>query len=126
MVESIEPQLGRFRLFHEDGRREERTIRWLIQHPDVRQVGGRRPDRRKRVAGQPRSRADLTETRLKQAMIRAEHVREAATGFRDGHPSRARPSDSCLIPNDRCQALKVPTGSCRWHAGTWPIARSPR
>ncbi|MEV8563654.1 hypothetical protein AB0478_46350 [Streptomyces sp. NPDC051917] len=92
-VESIEPQLGRFRLLHEDGRREERTIRWLIQHPDVRHVGGRRPDRRERVAGQPHSRADLTETRLEQAMIRAEHVREAATGFRDGHPSRARPCE---------------------------------
>ncbi|MGW0885686.1 hypothetical protein [Streptomyces sp. NPDC002671] len=88
-VESIEPQLGRFRLFHKDGRREERTIRWLIHHPDVRQVGGRQ----ERVARQPRSRADLTETRLKQAMIRTEHVREAATGFRDGHPSRARPGE---------------------------------
>lgn len=92
-VEAIEPQLGRFRLLHEDGRREERTIRWLIQHPDVRQLGGRPPGQQQRAAEQPRSRTDLTETRLKQAMIRAEHVREAATGFRDGHPSRARPGE---------------------------------
>ncbi|MEV5785050.1 hypothetical protein AB0L42_29165 [Streptomyces sp. NPDC052287] len=92
-VESIEPQFGRLRLAHEDGRVDERLIRWLVHHPDVRPLGARQPEQRQQSAGQMRSQEDLTDIQLQRAMIRAEHVREAATGFRDGHPSRARPRE---------------------------------
>ena len=93
IVESIEPQFGRLRLAHEDGRVDERSIRWLVHHPDVRPLGARQPEQRQQPAGQMRSQEDLTDIQLQRAMIRAEHVRETATGFRDGHPSRARPGE---------------------------------
>ncbi|WP_405653927.1 hypothetical protein [Streptomyces sp. NBC_00019] len=35
-VESVEPQFGRFVLSHADGQVDSRSIRWLINHPDVR------------------------------------------------------------------------------------------
>ncbi|MFK0190569.1 transposase [Kitasatospora sp. NPDC090308] len=102
-VESIEPHLGRLRLVHEDGRSEERTLRWLVQHPDVRPT--RSPDRPRQGGGQPLSRSDLPEGRLRQTMVRAEHVREAATGFRDGHPLRARPGEPRAAYDPQCTTL---------------------
>ena len=88
-VESVEPQFGRFVLSHADGQVELRSIRWLISHPDARMA--------KAVGSghgiQPRTVADLTPEQHGRARIRAEHVLEAMTGFRSGHPSRAQPGE---------------------------------
>lgn len=92
-VESMEPQFGRLRLADSQGRVESRSIRWLINHPDAR-VSKPNPEETGGERGcQPVAFADLTAEQQKQARVRAEHVLEAATGFRDGHRSRARPGE---------------------------------
>ncbi|WP_432068899.1 transposase [Streptomyces sp. C10-9-1] len=88
-VEAMEPQHGRLTLMHSDGHRESRSIRWLVHHPHA-QVLSETGGSVSRPAGQPRTLADLDENQLDRARIRAEHVLEATTGFRDGCPERAR------------------------------------
>lgn len=92
-VEAIEPGQGRFVLAHADGRTETRSIRWLIHHPDARPVSTPESPARPAAPGQPLSAKDLTPHQLTRARIRAEHVLEAATGFRDGSTDRARPGE---------------------------------
>ncbi|MFF7459571.1 hypothetical protein [Kitasatospora sp. NPDC008115] len=99
-VESAEPQFGRLVLVDGEGRTEQRSIRWLVHHPDLR------PARKAGDAGsqaralQPLPVADLTEDQLTRYRIRAEHVLEAATGFRDGspRPRSAGQAAACLRP----------------------------
>ncbi|WP_405900954.1 hypothetical protein OG242_28960 [Streptomyces sp. NBC_00727] len=91
-VAAAEPQFSRFVLTDGEGREETRSIRWLIHHPDAR-VAANRPTTFVPVGRQARSLADLTEDQLKRAQIRAEHVLEAETGFRDGRADRARPGE---------------------------------
>ncbi|MFJ2582753.1 transposase [Kitasatospora aureofaciens] len=92
-VESAEPQFGRLVLVDGEGRAEHRSIRWLVHHPDLRPAGKPADVGGPARAVQPLSVADLTEDQLARARIRAEHVLEAATGFRDGHRARARPGE---------------------------------
>jgi hypothetical protein len=91
-VESVEPQLGRFVLAHTDGRVETRSIRWLVNHPDAR-ISKETEASGPGQGTQPRTPADLTAEQQRRARIRAEHVLESLTGFRSGHPSRARPGE---------------------------------
>ncbi|MCB5906026.1 hypothetical protein [Streptomyces pinistramenti] len=92
-VDAIEPQKGRFALSDGEGRSEVRPIRWLIHHPDARPVSTAASLVRLADTGQSRSLADLTPDQLELARIRAEHVLEAATGFRGGRADRARPGE---------------------------------
>ncbi|MER7151403.1 transposase [Streptomyces lydicus] len=92
-IESVEAHLGRLVLADGSGRVEARSFRWLINHPDLRVLENMEEASRSGLARQPRSLADLTPNQLERARIRAEHVLETATGFRDGHPSRARPGE---------------------------------
>ncbi|MET8479291.1 transposase [Streptomyces clavifer] len=89
-VDAIEPQTGRFTLSDGEGRTEIRPIRWLIHHPDARPVTAPASLSRLAETGQSLSMADLTPDQLERSRIRAEHVLEAATGFRDGRADRAR------------------------------------
>lgn len=91
-VTAAEPQFSRFVLTDGEGRAETRSIRWLIHHPDARVVANR-PTTFVPVGRQARSLTDLTEEQLKRARIRAEHLLEAETGFRDGRAERARPGE---------------------------------
>lgn len=91
-VEAVEPQVGRVVLATAAGERERRSLRWLANHPNVRPLKtpkalSVRGSRQGVVLG------DLTEEQLLRARIRAEHVLEAETGFRAGHPSRALPGE---------------------------------
>ncbi|MCH0561479.1 transposase [Streptomyces sp. MUM 16J] len=92
-VDAIEPQTGRFTLSDGEGRTETHPIRWLIHHPDARPVTSPASVSRPAETGQSRSLEDLTPDQLERARIRAEHVLEAATGFRDGRADRARPGE---------------------------------
>lgn len=92
-VESVEPQLGRFVLSHADGQVESRSIRWLINHPDAQMAKEVKAHDGSGHGTQPRAVADLTPEQRSRARIRAEHVLEAMTGFRSGHPSRAQPGE---------------------------------
>ncbi|MCB5182672.1 hypothetical protein [Streptomyces antimicrobicus] len=89
-VEDIQGQRGRLILVDGDGRAETRSFRWLINHADLRLLptveASRRPPT---FARQPRTLADLTEDQLEGARVRAAHVLEAETGFREGHQARA-------------------------------------
>ncbi|GAA3003152.1 hypothetical protein GCM10010519_39060 [Streptomyces lactacystinicus] len=91
-VEAVEPQVGRIVLAGADGERERRSLRWLVNHPGVRpvRVPGAAPVHSSR---QGIVLSDLTEEQLVRARIRAEHVLEAETGFRAGHPARALPGE---------------------------------
>ncbi|MEV0372172.1 transposase [Streptomyces sp. NPDC050636] len=91
-VESVEPQRGQLRLVDDNGRAETRSIRWLMHHPDARAVRVT-PSGRSARLGQPRSLEDLKEDQVTRARIRAEHLLETVTGFRDGGPERARPGE---------------------------------
>ncbi|MGV9882996.1 transposase [Streptomyces sp. NPDC003006] len=78
----------------DDGRAETRSFRWLINHADLRllptvEASGRPSP----VARQPRTLADLTKDQLDRARLRAAHVLEAETGFREGHLARALPGE---------------------------------
>ncbi|MFI5987886.1 transposase, partial [Streptomyces sp. NPDC051555] len=91
-VEAVEPQVGRVVLATAAGERKRRSLRWLVNHPNVRPLKTSkalsvRGSRQGVVLG------DLTEEQLLRARIRAEHVLEAETGFRAGHPSRALPGE---------------------------------
>ncbi|MEU1596881.1 transposase [Streptomyces sp. NPDC005708] len=92
-IAGFEPRNGQIWLADGDGRVEERSIRWLIHHPDARTVNVAKATVASIRSGQPRSLKDLTDNQLKQARIRAEHVREAETGFRAGRPELARPGE---------------------------------
>jgi hypothetical protein len=89
-IEDVHGQLGRLVLVDADGRTEARSIRWLMNHADLRLLptieasGCPSPASR-----QPRTLADLTEDQLERARLRAAHVLEVETGFREGHPARA-------------------------------------
>ncbi|MFJ6615175.1 hypothetical protein ACIQPT_33430 [Streptomyces sp. NPDC091289] len=91
-VTAAEPQFSRFVLTDGEGREETRSIRWLIHHPDAK-AAANRPTTFVPVGRQARSLDDLTEGQRKRARIRAEHVLEAETGFRDGRADRARPGE---------------------------------
>jgi hypothetical protein len=89
VVDDIEPDSGRMVLSNADGHTEVRSIRWLMhQHPQniVTPAAPKEIGRR----AQPRTLADLSQDQLKRARVRAEHVLEAVTGYRDGHPAHAR------------------------------------
>lgn len=92
-VASVEGQFGRLTLADETGRVEVRSFRWLINHPDLRVVRDPQAKGSPGVSLQSRSVADLSADQLARARIRAEHVLETATGFRSGHPARARPGE---------------------------------
>ncbi|MEV7715257.1 transposase [Streptomyces sp. NPDC088270] len=92
-IEDVHGQLGRLVLVDDDGRAETRSFRWLINHADLRllrTVEARRPSS---AARQPRTLADLTKDQLERARMRAAHVLEVETGFREGHPARALPGE---------------------------------
>ncbi|MFE7369537.1 transposase [Streptomyces anulatus] len=76
-----------------DGQQQRQSIRWLMHHPDCHPAKGQRDSRPRGRSHQPVSSQDLTEEQLARARMRAEHVLEAETGFRSGHPSRARPGE---------------------------------
>ncbi|GAA2097617.1 hypothetical protein GCM10009759_27870 [Kitasatospora saccharophila] len=91
-VTGIEPQFGRLTLATEEGRTEVRSFAWLVNHRDAR-PGRPAPAPAAAVGVQPAGPADLTEDQLRRARLRAEHVREAVTGFREGTASLARPGE---------------------------------
>ncbi|MGW6472898.1 transposase [Streptomyces nigra] len=92
-VDDVHGQLGRLVLVDDDGRAETRSFRWLINHADLRLLPAVESGRPPPVARQPRTLADLTKDRLERARLRAAHVLEAETGFREGHPARALPGE---------------------------------
>ncbi|MEV7770126.1 transposase [Kitasatospora sp. NPDC086791] len=95
-VKELEPHLGRVVLVNADGSLSRRSLRWLANHPDIRPIPAPgetvRPARDRRGAVL----SDLTPEQVRQARIRAEHVLEAETGFRAGHPERAQPGEPRL------------------------------
>lgn len=92
-VDDVHGQLGRLVLVDDDGRAETRSFRWLINHADLRLLPAVESGRPPPVARQPRTLADLTKDQLERARLRAAHVLEAETGFREGHPARALPGE---------------------------------
>lgn len=93
-IEAVHAQYGRLVLTDDDGRMETRSFRWLINHPDLRLLPKAEASRHPPpVARQPRTLADLTKDQLERARLRAAHVLEAETGFREGHPARALPGE---------------------------------
>ncbi len=92
-VDDVHSQLGRLVLVDDDGRAETRSFRWLINHADLRLLPAVESGRPPPVARQPRTLADLTKDQLERARLRAAHVLEAETGFREGHPARALPGE---------------------------------
>ncbi|GAB2735368.1 hypothetical protein GCM10010442_65730 [Kitasatospora kifunensis] len=107
-VDVIEPQKGRFTLSDGEGRSEIRPIRWLVHHPDARPATTAASLARPVDTGQSRSLADLTADQLERARIRAEHVMEVTTGFRDGRADRARPAyDPATTTLGQRRAAKV-------------------
>ncbi|MFI5474757.1 transposase [Streptomyces cacaoi] len=95
-VGDVHGQLGRLVLVDDDGRAETRSFRWLINHADLRLLPAVESGRPPPVARQPRTLADLTKDQLERARLRAAHVLEAETGFREGHPARALPGEPRL------------------------------
>ncbi|MEY9839506.1 transposase [Streptacidiphilus sp. EB103A] len=93
-IQEVQAQFGRVVLADDAGRAETRSFRWLVNHPGLRLL---RPapqeSRRPPVSRQSRSLADLTPDQLVRARLRAAHVLEVETGFREGHPSRALPGE---------------------------------
>ncbi|MGW2210745.1 hypothetical protein [Streptomyces sp. NPDC001781] len=93
-VEEVHGQYGRLMLVDGGGHAETRSFRWLINHADLRLLPAvEGPGRPAPVSRQPRTLADLTEDQLERARLRAAHVLEAETGFREGHPVRALPGE---------------------------------
>ncbi|MFC5957881.1 transposase [Streptomyces pratens] len=93
-IEDIHGQFGRLVLVDGDGRTETRSFRWLVNHADLRLLStAEASGRPSPVSRQPRTLADLTEDQLERARLRAAHVLEAETGFREGHPARALPGE---------------------------------
>ncbi|WP_327110908.1 hypothetical protein OG206_00250 [Streptomyces sp. NBC_01341] len=94
-VEDVHGQHGRLVLVDGDGHAETRSFRWLINHADLRFLPAAEAPGRPAapVSRQPRTLADLTEDQLERARLRAAHVLEAETGFREGHPARALPGE---------------------------------
>ncbi|MFD8044836.1 transposase [Streptomyces chartreusis] len=93
-IDDVQGQLGRLTLVDADGRTETRSFRWLINHADLRLVATAEASRRPSpVHLQPKIVGDLTKDQLERARLRAAHVLEAETGFRQGHPSRALPGE---------------------------------
>lgn len=92
-VDNVHGQLGRLVLVDDDGRTETRSFRWLINHADLRLLPTVESGRSSPVARQPRTLADLTKDQLERARLRAAHVLETETGFREGHPARALPGE---------------------------------
>ncbi|MCX4502199.1 transposase [Streptomyces anulatus] len=93
VVDEVQPQHGRVVLVSTEGRTQDRSVSWLMHHrpePLAQPMESSGGDGRR---AQPRTLADLTPLQLRRARLRAEHVREAVTGFRDGHPARARPGE---------------------------------
>jgi hypothetical protein len=92
-VEAVEAQFGRVLLRSANGERCQRTIRWLVQHPNcyVAPVLGSNAT----VAGarQPSTWGDLTDHQQKLVLLRAAHLLEVETGFRSGDPRRAEPGE---------------------------------
>ncbi|MFF3159564.1 transposase [Streptomyces sp. NPDC057910] len=96
-IEVVHGQLGRLVLVDADGRAETRSFRWLLNHPDLRLLATAEAAKRPSpVSRQPRTLADLTGDQLERARLRAAHVLEAETGFREGHPARALPGEPRL------------------------------
>ncbi|MFI9617047.1 transposase [Streptomyces sp. NPDC052023] len=91
MIEAVQPHLGRIALRDAEGALEHRPIRWLMHHPDCRPVQSN-PASRSQLQ-QPVTKPDLTEAQLQQARLRAAHLLEAETGYRNGSPSRALPGE---------------------------------
>jgi hypothetical protein len=93
-IEQVDGPLGRVVLADDEGSVETRSFRWLINHPHLRLLpndeGGNRP---RPAVRQARTLADLTEDQLARARLRAAHVLETETGFREGHPARALPCE---------------------------------
>ncbi|MEU5547585.1 transposase [Streptomyces sioyaensis] len=94
-IEGVHGQLGRLVLVDNDGRTETRSFRWLINHADLRLLSTIESSGRPSppVARQPRTLADLTKDQLERARLRAAHVLETETGFREGHSARALPGE---------------------------------
>lgn len=93
-IEDVHGQFGRLVFSDDGGRTETRSFRWLLNHPDLRLLPtGEGAGRPSPVSRQPRTLADLTEDQLERARLRAAHVLEAETGFREGHPARALPGE---------------------------------
>ncbi|MFI9581711.1 hypothetical protein ACIHCQ_07685 [Streptomyces sp. NPDC052236] len=93
-IKDVHGQLGRLVLVDGDGRAETRSFRWLINHADLRLLPrSEASGRPSAVSLQPRTLADLTEDQRERARLRAAHVLEAETGFREGHPARALPGE---------------------------------
>ncbi|MGW7251630.1 hypothetical protein [Streptomyces decoyicus] len=93
-VEEVHGQLGRLVLVDGGGNAETRSFRWLINHADLRLLpAAEAPERPAPVSRQPRTLADLTDDQMERAPLRAAHVLEVETGFREGHPARALPGE---------------------------------
>ncbi|MFF1400435.1 hypothetical protein ACFVZD_42595 [Streptomyces sp. NPDC058287] len=93
-IDEVHGQLGRLVLVDDDGRTETRSFRWLINHADLRLLPSIEAARQSSPASrQPRTLADLTEDQLERARLRAAHLLETETGFREGHPARALPGE---------------------------------
>ncbi|MFI5804470.1 transposase [Streptomyces sp. NPDC051561] len=90
-VEDVLPQASTVVLRDAAGEVERRPIRWLMHHPDCRpgKAAREQPPRPRKQVLKP----DLSEDQLKRARLRAEHVLEAETGYRAGHPARALPGE---------------------------------
>ncbi|MDQ0935218.1 hypothetical protein [Streptomyces turgidiscabies] len=93
VVDEVEPQHGRVVLVSTEGQTEDRTVSWLMHHRPEPLAKAAEASGRDGRRAQPRTLSDLTPIQLQHARLRAEHVREAVTGFRDGHPAKARPGE---------------------------------
>ncbi|MFE6843787.1 transposase [Streptomyces sp. NPDC057686] len=93
-VQSCLPHLGRVTLVNEDGESWKASVGELIHRPDCRPSTRTRADLPAADRGrQPKSLDDLTPEQRTIVMLRMEHLWEAETGFRNGHPLAALPHE---------------------------------
>ncbi|OEJ28895.1 hypothetical protein AS594_35215 [Streptomyces agglomeratus] len=105
-IKDVHGQLGRLVLVDGDGRTETRSFRWLVNHADLRLLPrAETSGRPSPVSRQPKTLADLTEDQRERARLRAAHVLEAETGFREGHPARALPGEPRPAYDPDCTTL---------------------
>ncbi|MFJ5847976.1 transposase [Streptomyces sp. NPDC092903] len=94
MVGTFQPEAGKVILHDPDGRSWQTTVRELMHHPAVRQSSRTRKDLPAASRGrQPKSMLDLPADKRVLTMLRVEHLREVATGFRSGDPVKALPGE---------------------------------
>ncbi|MFC8094828.1 transposase [Streptomyces sp. NPDC057301] len=93
-IESCLPHLGRVTLVHEGGETWKASLSELMHRSDCRPSTRTRTDLPTANRGrQPKALDDLKPEQRTIVMLRMEHLREAETGFRDGHALAALPHE---------------------------------